>query len=117
MWRRDRGQRERGVFGGSEMRDQMATIEAAHRVRHKVDPASRRLYLQEPIELLGARGNRARARHRRHDDFCADELAEDPKDARPVLHAETRGATHVESVQPFARVSKTQPVPGGANVP
>ncbi len=80
------------------MSDQMAAVEPAHRVRHKVDPAPWRLGLQEAVELLRARGDRARAGHRGHDDLCTDDLAEDAEDARPVLHAQAWRPADVEAV-------------------
>lgn len=104
VWRRDGGQRQRGILDRFEMSDQMAAIKPAHRMRHKVDPAPWRLDLQEPVELFRARGDRARARHGSHDDLRADDLAEDAEDARPVLHAQAWRPADVKAVQPCDQV-------------
>ena len=76
----------------------MAAVEPAHRVCHEVDPASWGFDLQEPVELLRARSDRAGTGHRGDDDFGADDLAEDAKDGRPVLHTQARWAADVEAV-------------------
>lgn len=100
--RRDGSERHWGVFRGLDMRDEMSTVQSAHAMRHEVDGFASGALLQQPIEGLRARRDRAGGRDAGDNDFGADLLPEDVQDVRPVMLAqqgEGLGSADVETVQ------------------